>query len=282
LTQNNIGNIMVNMANQANREQVNIVEILTKSGLSKNESKVFLVLLELGRGTVTQITRKAGLNRTTGYDILDNLVTKGLASISGKEPKQEYIAESPDKIIFLLEKEIDDKKEKLGELKKILPEMKSLHNVAGRPKVRFYEGVQGLKDVYEDTLNSSEPIRAYASVDDMHTGLPNYFPEYYERRAGKGIEIRAIIPNTPIGRERKSLDPKEKRETALVPKDKFDFTPEINIYDNKVMIASWREKLGIIIESTEIADAMKKIYELAWAEARRLDKEIKDQSSSSI
>ena len=50
-------------------------------------------------------------------------------------------------------------------------------------------------------------------------------------------------------------------------------TPEINIYDNKVMIASWREKLGIIIESSEIADAMKKIYELAWAEAKRLDGE---------
>ena len=61
------------------------------------------------------------------------------------------------------------------------------------------------------------------------------------------------------------------RETALVPTDMCDFIPEINIYDNKVMIASWREKLGIIIESAEIADAMKKIYELAWAEAKRLD-----------
>jgi len=40
------------------------------------------------------------------------------------------------------------------------------------------------------------------------------------------------------------------------------------------MIASWCEKLGIIIESSEIADAMKKIYELAWAEAKRLEKEI--------
>ena len=39
------------------------------------------------------------------------------------------------------------------------------------------------------------------------------------------------------------------------------------------MIASWREQLGIIIESTEIANAMKVIYELAWAEAKRLEKE---------
>ncbi|MEX2052331.1 MAG: helix-turn-helix domain-containing protein [Candidatus Paceibacterota bacterium] len=263
------------MLNGVKTEQQNIYENLVKSGLSENESKVFLVLLMLGKGTVTQITRKAGLNRTTGYDILDNLVAKGLASISGKEPKQEYLAESPDKMVYILEKEINEKNKQLKKIKNILPEMKSLHNVAGRPKVRFYEGIEGLKDVYEDTLTSTEPIRAYASVGDMHTGLPGYFPGYYKRRASKGISIRAIIPDTEAGVERKSVDSKEMRETALVPKETFLFSPEINIYDDKVMIASWKEKLGIIIESHEIADAMKKVYELAWAEAKRLDAQCK-------
>ena len=108
----------------------------------------------------------------------------------------------------------------------------------------------------------------------MHAGLPGYFPDYYHRRAKAGIFIRAIAPVTEIGIERRSHDKEEKREIAFVPKDKYYFSPEINIYDNKVMIASWREKLGIIIESAEIADAMKKIYELAWSEAKRLDKEI--------
>ena len=68
------------------------------------------------------------------------------------------------------------------------------------------------------------------------------------------------------------------RETAMVPADKYYFSPEINIYDNKVMIASWKEKLGIIIESSEISDAMKKVFELAWAEAKRLDKELTKES----
>lgn len=44
------------------------------------------------------------------------------------------------------------------------------------------------------------------------------------------------------------------------------------------MIASWREKLGIIIESEEIADAMKKIYELSWSRAKELDKETKNNN----
>ena len=225
---------------------------------------MFLVLLELGRGTVTQITRKAGLNRTTGYDILDNLVARGLASISSKEPKQEYLAESPEKLVSWIEKEISERTNQLERVKNVLPEMKFLHNVLGRPKVRFYEGIQGLKDVYEDTLTSSEEIRAYATVDDMHKAMPAYFSTYYKRRAEKNISIRAIIPETPTGKARSVKDVEEKRQTKLIPADKYYFSPEINIYDNKVMIASWREKLGIIIESTEIADAMKKTYELAW------------------
>ncbi|MCX6735648.1 MAG: hypothetical protein NTZ13_01035 [Candidatus Parcubacteria bacterium] len=247
---------------------------LKNVGLSDREVGVYLTLLSLGNGTVSQITRKAGINRTTGYDILDSLLSKGLISMSGKEPKQEYIAEPPEKITAYLKQEIEKDKERLLFAEKLVPELETLHNVTGRPSVRFYEDTEGLKQVYEDTLTSHEPIRAYATVEDMHKGLPNYFPEYYKRRAKKGIAIRAIVPNTETGKERALQDAKEKRETALVPAEAYYFHPEINIYDNKVMIASWREKLGIIIESAEIADAMKKIYELAWAEAKRLDKNI--------
>ncbi len=250
-------------------------EKLIAIGLSENEAKIYLALLELGKGTVSEITRKANLNRTTGYDVLDGLVAKGLASVSGKEPKQEYVAESPDRIEALLKRKLEQGEKNLEEIKNIVPELKSMHNVAGRPKVRFYEGKQGLIEVYEDTLTSHETIRAYATVDDMHRALPNYFPEYYHRRASKGVAIKAIIPKTEIGKERATHNKEEMRETALIPPDKYYFSPEINIYDDKVMIASHREKLGIIIESAEIADAMKIIHDLAWAEAKRLEQENK-------
>ena len=240
-------------------------------GFSPNRAAVYAALLELGKGTASEIARKAGINRTTAYDILDNLAADGLASISGKEPKQEYAAEVPEKIRRLLEQKIENDKEALALFENFLPELKSIHNVMGRPRIRFYEGREGLIDVYEDTLTAHEPIRAYATVDDMHKALPDYFPRYYERRTEKGIAIRAIIPATDIGKNRAIKDKEEMRETALVPPDKYYFSPEINIYDDKVMIASWREKLGVIIQSAEIADAMKKTYELAWAEAKRLD-----------
>lgn len=244
---------------------------LTSLGLSEKETAVYLAVLELGRSTVTQISRKANINRTSGYDILDSLTHQGLVRASGKEPKQEYVAESPDNLLTFLGKQLRETEDRIRAAKEFIPKLKIIHRIEDRPQIKFYEGSAGLRQVYEDTLTSSEPIRAYAAVDDMHKGLLNYFPEYYKRRAGKGISIRAIVPETEAGRERAKSDAEEKREIAFVPADRYYFSPEINIYDNKVMIASWREKLGVIIESSEIADAMKKIYELAWAEAKRLD-----------
>lgn len=246
---------------------------LQSLGFSEKESGVYMAILELGKGTVTEISRKAGINRTTGYDILDNLVAKGVVSVSGKEPKQEYAAEPPEAITDYLKKRAQELEESIKKSKEIVPELSVIYSAKNRPRIRFYEGIDGLKHVYEDTLTSSEPIRAYATVDDMHKTMPTYFPEYYKRRAGKGIAIRAIVPKTALASERHQYDEKEKREIAFVPPDKYYFSPEINIYDNKVMIASWREKLGIIIESAEIADAMKKIYELAWLEAKRMSGE---------
>ncbi len=244
-------------------------------GFGEKESDVYMALLELGKGTVSEISRRAGINRTTGYDILASLVTKGVVNASGKEPKQEYSAESPDTIIDFLKKQAALAAEYVKKGEAIVPELKLKHVAENRPKIKFYEGMEGLEHAYEDTLTASGQILAYATVDEMFAGLPHYFPEYCRRRAEKGIFARSITPKTAEGIERASHNKEELREIAFVPKEQFYFSPEINIYDDKIMIASWREKLGIIIESHEIADAMRKIYELAWAEAKRLDADLR-------
>lgn len=255
----------------------NFENALINLGLNEKEASVYMTLLGLGDATASEIAKRAGINRTTVYDILSSLGSKGLVSISGKEPKQEYRAENPDRLITYLKNDLELKAQNVRYAELILPELKSIQKVGDRPRIKFYEGENGLRDVYEDTLSSSETIRAYAAVDDVNKGISNYFPKYYKRRAAKNIHIRAIFPETEVARERAVLDKSEKRESLLIPYDKYSFTPEINIYDNKVMIASWREKLGIIIESAEIADAMKKIFELSWDRAKELDKEIRNR-----
>ncbi len=250
---------------------IKVENLLKESGFLDKEIAIYLTILDMGRGTVAEISRKAGINRSTGYVILDSLASKGLVSVSGKEPKQEYAAESPENLIKYLNEQAKKQKTLADDATELLPELISLHKVGNRPRVRFYEGVAGLEHVYEDTLTSKEDIYSTSTYEEMHGMLPKYFETYYSRRAKKRIFIRTFVADTPLARIRKANDEKEFRETLLVPQDKFPLPTDIEIYGNKVMFASWKEKLGVIIESQEIATTLRSAFKLALAEAKRLD-----------
>lgn len=276
MTQMYVVNYTINMKKTSNE----MAEILQKLGLSDREAKVYLSLLELSQATVTKVSRKAGINRTTGYDILDSLAHKNLVRLSGKEPKEVYVAESPEKLIVMLEQRLSETEKQLETAKEYLPQLKTLHTDNKRANVKFYEGIEGLKEVYEDTLTSKEKILAVAAYEDMHATLGSYFPKYYKRRAEKGISAKGIVPKTEFTLERMTYNKEEKREAAVLPKEIFDITPDIEVYDNKMMIASWRDKLGIIIESAEIAHAMKIVFNLAYDQAKRLETEMETKNNN--
>jgi len=256
-----------------------MIEKLEKFGLSQKEAKIYLTLLELGNVVVSDIAKQAGINRSTTYVLLKSLADRGFVGITERNGVKIYAAASPERIIQHLEDSIKKYTELVGVAHGILPELKSMYvGVGPKPHVRFFEGTEGIKTAYEDTLTSSETILAYASIENMHQALPNYFPEYYQRRSQKNIHIRAIFPDTPEARERVRHNKEEAREAMLVPSKDYAFSPEINIYDNKIVFMSLVEKFALIIESRELADALKKAFELSWREASRLNGQlIKDE-----
>ncbi|MEW6294806.1 MAG: L-histidine N(alpha)-methyltransferase [Candidatus Diapherotrites archaeon] len=142
-----------------------------------------------------------------------------------------------------------------------------------KPSIQFLDGKNGLIQAYEKSLNSSEEILAYSSSRDMFETLPDYIQDYINRRVEKGIPMRSIIPHTLEGRRHRELALKELRATILLQL-KFDFTPEIYVYEDNVIVMSLKkgEESAIIIRGKEIADAMKKIFELAWETAAKYDR----------
>jgi sugar-specific transcriptional regulator TrmB len=257
---------------------MDISQSLEKIGLKAKESQAYLELLRLGTQPASTIARHMSIPRSTAHFLLENLVKRRFCSHTKKGNTFLFTAEPPQNIIKILEtekeKEILHKNNQIDLLKKIAPEMEGMASKYTHiPKITFYEGEDGLINVYEDTLNAQETIRSFASFDAMHGTQPEYFDNYYQRRAKKGIFIRSIHPDTEIARERTKHNKAEFRDACLVPSEKYDFAPEIQLYDNKINIASWKEKLGIIIESEEIYKAFTVAFELAWAEAKRLEKE---------
>ena len=247
-------------------------EKLLDFGLSEKEAKVYISLLELGTSLVTDVAKKADINRSTAYVVLESLAKHGLVSITERKNIRLYTPAPPERLVQNLEERSRRAVELVGIAKSILPELKSFFSGTGpKPKIQFFEGTEGIKSAYEDTLTSREQIRAFASIESMHATLPGFFPDYYHRRAAKGVHIKAIFPDTPEARQRVARNTEEKREARLVPADSFSFTPEINVYDNKIIFMSLKERFALVIESEELADALKKVFELAWMGAKEYD-----------
>ncbi|MCG2690297.1 hypothetical protein L6252_03415, partial [Candidatus Parcubacteria bacterium] len=141
-----------------------------------------------------------------------------------------------------------------------------------KPIVRFYEGKEGIKQVFENTLTAKETIVGYGCAEPMYQSIPEFYSEYLPQRVALGIKARGVLPDTPLIRKITKQDKAQLRETRLVPREKLDLEIEINIYDNKVMMVSWSENLGILIESEKIAQAQKQIFELAWQAADKINK----------
>jgi len=250
-------------------------KILEDLGLSEKEAKVYLASLELGEAAPAEIAKHAGINRATTYVIAEKLVKDGLMSHLEKDKKTYFMAENPEQLLRLLRKQEQNIKNKEQEFQKYLPELKTIFDTAGeRPKVRFFEGKEGLKAIQEDFLDSKDrQIEEVYSHDD----LQNVFSEEdlqksRDLRQKRKIHARAIYVRKEGKRNQVFLP--DITEIRIIPGDKFSIHSDILFYDNKVAMISLKGKfVGVIIENNTIVDTLRSIFNLAWEAAEKYDKE---------
>jgi hypothetical protein len=152
-------------------------------------------------------------------------------------------------------------------VREALPELESLYNISEfKPKIRYYEGLEGYKTVYEDTLTvSNKPLYGILSMRDLLDTLGEEFMDnYIKKRVTAGIRLQVIRSEPkevkPIWKE--SVE--ELRTLRFAP-DGFIFPLTMYIYDNKVsLMSSRRENFGLIIESREFMQTQKAMFEVLW------------------
>jgi sugar-specific transcriptional regulator TrmB len=244
-----------------------LLKTLKDHGLKSTEAAAYLSLLGLAEATPAQIARNARLPRPTAYLALDTLSQMGLIASVRKQRKLSYRALSP---YMLLERSRD----RHAALKDAMPELSMLAASAAesRPHMSVFEGPRGLVQMMEDTLGSKTPILYWADMTLVVSSIfKNYWPEYIRKRVERGITTRGILSGDALALEFKKRGTQELREAVLMPKKRFPFKNEINIYDHKVAIISHNDLLGVIIENRNIAETQRSIFEFAYEYAVHLE-----------
>jgi sugar-specific transcriptional regulator TrmB len=247
---------------------------LQKIGLSEKEAKVYLAALELGPSPVQKIASKAKVNRATTYVILEGLMKKGIITTFDQGKKRLFVAEGPHalKNVIHHQQEELDKKEQM--LEGLFSQLQSVHNtLPNKPVVRFFDGKEGLKSMLEELLESKT---TQARVVYPTHAVANLFNEeerkdYRERRVKKGIKIKSIYSDRGLDQMKNPLSDRKR-----VPEEKFSFTSEIEIWEDKVIFAALEGQVsGVMIQSQAMAQTMRTLFDMAFESAEKYDLEFK-------
>lgn len=249
---------------------------IKKMGLDPTEAKVYLALLELGPSTVSEITRQAAITRTLGYHVLDKLGWYGLVDrVSGQGSKMVYTAQHPSRLLTYVKGKKAQWERKVSETESLLPELISIFKLTDKPTVRYQEGVAGVISIYNETLQSQTEILSIMDIDSWDVPeFRKFGKEYNRRRSELKITERVLQLDTPAARswmrdyrgsfrftDNRWIKPRQLPGIA-------EFGGEINIFDNKVMIAIAKKpnRIGIMIESRPLANILRAMFELAWTQ----------------
>lgn len=235
-----------------------LITVLQEYGLSEKEAKIYLVTLELGSAPASTIGRRAGIKRVTAYALLQDLQRKQIIQSVEKAGVTNFQVVDPN----ILAKKLEDK---YVQFKSALPSLAALadqyHN---KPRIQYFEGITGVKEMYEDLLTSSEPICAFLGTQVIAPELKKYlFEEFLPRRVASGIKAKVILSGHEDNKKYAELDKKNLKQSKIVDSELFDIESEINLYGpNKVAIAlfSGDEMSAFIIHSTKLYKSLMSIF----------------------
>lgn len=223
-------------------------EIAEDIGLNRREARVYLALLSHPESSLAEVARITLIPRMSCYVILRNLFQKGFVDVLVKKRRRYFVAVHPQKILERLER-------RAGEWKGALPRFeRHMHMGPATPRVRFFEGREGIRAVFRRILDEKRPFAAITSIDDMERINRTYFEDFIGKRIQQRLRVRLLTNRTPSALRLKQTDFRDLRETRFLPSSCRFHTAEY-IFGDAVALVSFQQAhpVALIIEDSEIA-----------------------------
>lgn len=244
-----------------------LVQTLITAGFEPSVAAIYVALVENGEQQAPQIMAKTGLSRAGVYDALAVLISQNYVEYRKDGRNAYYKAVHPEKLRDLVaqkKREVVLLEGEMGEtIKTLIGEYNLTQN---KPGVRFFEGVDGLKEMYRDTLIKGGPIFALLSPAEIPSDLKLWLDkEYVPERVAKKIEAHVIAPSSKETESYTKKDDAALRDTVTISSNDYPIEIEINVYGkSSVAFISFPEQIGFILDSPAVAMSMRTFFSLAW------------------
>lgn len=241
--------------------------VIALTGLNPSESRVYETLLVHGpQGGGALVQQLRPMKRGLIYKTLNTLIARSLVLKEQRDGAAIFYPQSPDTLLRFSEERERAAIQATTSITSILPELKAKYVLSTeRPAIRFFEGIAGLKSIYEEKLRATGVrylIRSgVAEVYRQHFG--SWFTRYLKRQSEMGIETIALTPDDPDAAHDPAIDEARRVVRTWIRTEDYTAPVEIDIYEQTVAIIVFgKEIFGITLESALLAKAFIEIFHL--------------------
>lgn len=240
------------------------LSLLKQLGLSKHESDVFLLLLELGASPVSTIALRGRMKRTNLYNILTKLIQKNLVTEFLKGRVRYFQTTEPQRLLYLQEQQKKKLEQNIASLRDMLPLFESMKNPSlSKPRVKFYQGKEGIETLLNEIL-AKESFDAYFNPDIAYDIFPYSVEQFLTEGDKKKLHIRELVVSGKTSKTYTSHIKNPNHKWKILPKE-FQFETDNFIFGNSVVYISYKEEqIGVMIESADIARTQRVAFDLMW------------------
>lgn len=251
-------------------ETLTLQPLFAQLGISEQAYRVYMHLLEHGSSGARTLAVNLSIPRPSVYDYLEALMQKGLVAERYEEGKRVFQIDDVRNISHLLAEQIKHLQEAKHGFDETLPQLiAQTHSV--EPKIHFYQGVEGVRQVLNDMMLWHHDIDTWAlwPIADMLQILgKEYHEELTRRRIKQRIHVYGLWPadkrvplrdNTFLGIGKEFF-----RDVRVAPKG-MTWSMGYWIYTDKVaFVSSRKEAFGFVVHSKDFAETQKAQFKAIW------------------
>lgn len=246
----------------------NYVQTLTQAGLTKEQAQIYEVLIKNGPLPASRIHHKTPFKRGLVYKLLDQLADAGLVAKKDEVGKVSIFEPAhPLKLVELAEKKEEQARNAQTALESIIDSLTSEFNLAvGKPGIRTYEGLIGIKKTHEEILRHAKNLKIFASnIDAKNDEIAELIRDQTNKQRRLGITTQALVAGVP-GEvhvvDRQHLD---SLGISIKKIPHLQLPSQIIIFEDFVAISSFdTELVTTIIQNNAISKSFKIIFDILW------------------
>lgn len=249
-------------------------ESISALGIKGTAVRVFTHLLSTGVSPVTKIAEALHIPKPSVYDALSELQDQKLVIEYSQGRSKEYGPISAEQIKEIVASKIASMKSAESALVSLL--MQSTKTGPVKPKIKFYTGIEGIRQAFRDTMwheRCKETYLMWPTNEMIDILTPEFSKWHSEQRLRYGVHMHVIRKDSD-----RALDTKSEQKSTLLQSDGWkndrtiryapketDWSMSFWIYDDTCLFASSSgEQFAFVVQSKEFSHLMYILWNSTW------------------